>query len=442
MTNQNWSRALVGSFSSSIGIMLVGLLTGIIIARTLGPEGRGVLATVVTVATMIACFAQFPISEAMVVGSTRFDESRLFGAAIRTSLAITLMMIGPALLIQYAWFRGVPDLPVVGSLVYATVFLASQMFTHIYRGILQVRREFRAVQLYAVTQPVLYLAFLVPLWFGLAPPNVSVVLAALTTSMIVNTAIAFRRLLRNGAPLLGQTDFYVIRSVAKTAAPLQLSSILGTLGGQGDRLLVVTLVDLKLVGIYVVAATFASVIPGVFSTAIKLLALPALVSVDVSLRSAQATRLISLSWLAGLFGLMATAILAPFVVPFLFGAEFAAASNISILIAATLALRNVRESHLDAIKSYRVSLALSYSPALLFGSLAIGSFVLFPLFGIYGIIAARGLAEVLTLALLSRQLRVLAPEIKVRDWIVPRPSDINYAAAALRNTLFRRGGTS
>jgi hypothetical protein len=68
------------------------------------------------------------------------------------------------------------------------------------------------------------------------------------------------------------------------------------------------------------------------------------------------------------------------------------------------------------------------------------SYLLFPQIGVLGIVAARGLAEIITIMMLSAQVRRYAPEISIQAWIVPSLSDIFLILQALETKIKKKQG--
>src|SRR5512146_2199121 len=76
-------------------LLVVGLASSIVIARFLGPEGRGVLALVAllaTTATLLATFG-FGSSYAFLVGKRTFPAASLVGSAVVASSVLGLATV-------------------------------------------------------------------------------------------------------------------------------------------------------------------------------------------------------------------------------------------------------------------------------------------------------------------------------------------------------------
>lgn len=427
----------MASLTSSLSIVLIGLMTGVIVARVLGPEGRGLLASVVTWTTLLVALFQIPISETLVLRNGQGLRQGDYGAALGLLLSVAAMAVVPLIWILESQLKHFEKLNMAIVISFSLIFLLSQNLWQLYRGFFQVKKRFSQIQFYAIMQPALYLIFLLPLLVISNKPTVNHAVIALTLGIGSTELI---RIFVSGFPFLEQTSISRIRSLLSASIPLYFSRMIQMLGTQGDRLLVVYLISAAEVGIFFVALTFSSVLPGLFNTAIKLLALPALTGIELNHRSHSAIRLISLSWVSGVLGFVATALLGPYLIPFLFGSEFKSAVILSVFIAGTLAFSNVRTSLLEALKSYDASASVIYAPILYSVFLLLMSYLLFPQIGVLGIVAARGLAEIITIMMLSAQVRRYAPEISIQAWIVPSLSDIFLILQALETKIKKKQG--
>lgn len=400
--------------------MVVGLLTGVIVARLLGPEGRGVIGSVVTYATVLVGLGQLSVDDVTVIQEKKIGEDRALSAAWTVSLASFL--ISTPLLAGAIWalLRENELVPMVITIAFFAAFAVSNMINQLYFGVFRIRHQFGKVQMYAIAKPVLYLAFLLILAVGIVAPSVENVLIALIASTLLAVAV---RAVIDGLPFVSELNWNSAGEFLKLALPLYTTKVTQTLGTQGDRLLVVALLPARDIGIFLVATTFSLVIPGIFSTAVKLLVLPVMMSIDLEARSAKGQQLLRVTWAASILAGLCTAALATFLIPIVFGPAFASASILAIGLAAANLLRPVRESLLEVQKSYAITRFFALPSLVLLLAFIAVSAALFPKFGVFGIIAGRGAAELVTVMVLSYRLEKYAPEMALRRWIVPRMSD-------------------
>src|SRR5438105_3237267 len=101
--NKLFSSSLVGSllvtFAVNACLALLGLVTGGLLARLLGPQGRGELAAIQTWPTNIASLAMLGLAEATVYFSAR--EPRQAGRHLSSAMALALLVSPPVGLVAY-----------------------------------------------------------------------------------------------------------------------------------------------------------------------------------------------------------------------------------------------------------------------------------------------------------------------------------------------------
>ena len=79
---------------STVGVTLSGLVTSVLTARLLGPEGRGVLAAVVLIATLAARAAQLGLGSATVYFTKSSRQAPIGRYLAFSSSAVTLTAAG------------------------------------------------------------------------------------------------------------------------------------------------------------------------------------------------------------------------------------------------------------------------------------------------------------------------------------------------------------
>src|SRR6185436_16233709 len=91
-TGRSFSRGLVGSFAGNLVAQSLGLASGVLAARFLGPQGRGELATIRFYPMLLALLGSLGIQQAVAFEISRRpnDEGRILRAGFWLSLAIAI----------------------------------------------------------------------------------------------------------------------------------------------------------------------------------------------------------------------------------------------------------------------------------------------------------------------------------------------------------------
>jgi O-antigen/teichoic acid export membrane protein len=330
------SKAWGGTLLTNSLILGLGVVTGIITARLLLPEGRGLLAAILFWPQLAAGLGLFSLNEATVFGIGREpDRWRQIGAAA-TAMAVPLAVVTCAVI-----FLALPTL--LGpqrsgswrlATVYAVAFIPLNFFTLVSLAVHQGRLRFSQYNLLRTLTPMLYLTGLIALWaLGKATvANVIVVnlvaaagLAAACTPLLAN----LRRVLPKWS------DF---RSLIRTIGSFHWAAALMILAAEADRLVALRLYDDITVGYYIVAFTLASVGYVALSSASFTVLMPQLASTPQKMQPEVLARGIRMAMFTLiLFGLVLF-LLAPYLVVLLFGSAFAPAGIIARYLAVALLL--------------------------------------------------------------------------------------------------------
>ena len=302
-------------------------LSGPLLARALGPAGRGVVAAVFAfddVSTRAASFA-LPEASGYFAASGRRTPAQLLGLALRWSLALTPLMVVVAWLVA----RGpLGDVPTSGQ-VAGFLFIATSPFTTVAlvaRHLLVAQGRLVPVAVHAVL-PFAVVCAVVGALHGLH--RVSLV-AALAT-YIGAKAVAQLYLVWTGRtrPARPEGAGEVLRYAAR-AFPGTLSDFLNT---RLDQLMLLPLVGASDLGLYAVAANYAMVAIGLAQAS----ALHALPVVAGARPDERADRVRELLWRTAWTTTAVTAVLAvaaAWALPTLFGEAFRDSTGAALVLLA------------------------------------------------------------------------------------------------------------
>lgn len=388
-------RRIAGQTALLTGGNLIGLglnfAGGIVITRALGPEGRGTFAwllTLVGIAIQVAALAPAPAIRALP------DEERA-----RLPLAIPLLAgLGTVLtmpLLAYGLARPAPAVEVDGLLLLGWIAVPATAAALGLSTLVQIGGKpgpILAVQ----SVPRLVQLGLVLLFAALGRMDVAVAIGLFATTACVEVGLAAALLPRGTC--WTWPDGALLRAVA------------GRLGA--GWVATIALFCLSRVGLLVLAGTAPLAETGIYSVAltlqeVALIAPVALGGVLISLGGGRrAGRRAATLILGGVaVACAAAALLAPFVVPLLFGARFAGAADLFRLLlpgVVCAAAHQIAQSGLYASGSARVVAApalAGFAVAILTALLAV------PAYGAEGAVLSN-LCGYLTLAVLSVRLSV------------------------------------
>jgi O-antigen/teichoic acid export membrane protein len=245
--------------SANVAIAVLGMCTGLLSARLLGPEGRGELAAIQTWPTVLATFAMLGLDSAVVYWTSRDRDN---GAR---HLATALAMIGMAAFVAIgAGWMLMPVLlhaqtdAVIGA---ARLFLAMIPIYTLIGLPHQTLRSVGAWRLWNIVRiapsacwlaSLLFVAYARHAWA--TAPQLSVAYLFSYVWLVVPVWIVVRR--RLTGPL--RVDRTLYRPMLRYGLPDMLTLLPRMLNQRLDQLLMAALLDRRTLGLYVVAVAWSS----------------------------------------------------------------------------------------------------------------------------------------------------------------------------------------
>ena len=157
------------TFATGILNLLIGVGTSVILARVLGPEGKGIYALATLLPSLIVTFGNLGIGPATVyyVARNEFNRKEILGNNVFLSLGMGAVGILAGLVVVFFFgetvFPGVPTNSLLLSLVLVPVEIFSSYVRYVLLGAHCIK-EFNYVQ---ITQSALFLGFIALALLGL-----------------------------------------------------------------------------------------------------------------------------------------------------------------------------------------------------------------------------------------------------------------------------------
>ncbi len=266
------ATAVVQTAVASVAVQGLNIVSGVLIARTLGPSGRGALTAIIMWPQFLAYGLSLGVPVASVYWLKRRpeDASRLAGAAFLLSvlLGVAAALIGfiviPHSLHTYSQsqIRFAQEMTIVTPLALLAVTIVA---------FVQSAGSFRNFNLFRFFSPLSVLVVLLVLRFAHDLNATSAAVAYLVSATPVTVLIAiwvwrhykpdFSEIVVSSKLLLG----YGVRAWG--------GDLLGTIASQIDRILIVGMLNPEMMGLYVVAQSAAGVL-GVLPAAVSPVTLP------------------------------------------------------------------------------------------------------------------------------------------------------------------------
>lgn len=326
--------------SANLIISICGFATGIIIARDFGPLDRGILAEVqVWVPICTAAFGLFGVQSVnYLVGTTSHADHRqaLIAAILVLGILLGLLSMATCGLINIASFHAQPDhlrysllcglqLPIASlSAVFSGIQLADQRIRMFW--------VFRLINslLFSLIIFVLYLYNSLTLfWTCLALP------ACLFLSLLLQTIEFYLR-----SPRTPKPDFHLLRGRVFTCLQTSVSGLPSHLNSKTGPLFITYFGDSRLMGIYTISQSFASMVL-LLGSSLSTIFISKSTSSLMKNQFAGLSRSIRTTTVGIVIASFLACALCPFFLPLLFGDEYADAIIVSQILCLAYLFQNI-----------------------------------------------------------------------------------------------------
>lgn len=409
------------TLASRIVVFGLSLVAGVILARALGPHGRGLYALALVAPSALTLVANLGISQALTFHLARktYPVEQLIGQAIALAFVlggITALILVGVMAAAGRWI--LPGVP-INLVIIAAASIPLALFFYFSLSFEQGLENFIGFNaLYLVNAAALVL-LLIPLFF--ARGNVTFAVTAWSLSWIPTAAVGLY-LLRRAGRLNIRLDLKVARALLRFGIVGYLSFVTNFLNFRLDTFLVNIFANATQVGFYAVAVGLAETIWYVASAAATVLA-PRVASAEAATSDITTGRVSRVVFATSLAGALALALIAPLLIRILFGSAFGPSVLAVWLLLpgiVTLSVARVLSSYLLGRNRLRVDFVASLAGLVV--TLAL-DLALIPRYGFAGAAIASSLAYTTTL-LVNMRWVVRNSSLTVRSLLIPTWTDV------------------
>jgi O-antigen/teichoic acid export membrane protein len=334
-------RPLTLSLATSAAIQCFNALTGILLARSLGPVGRGELAAVLLWPSLLAAVGSLGVAEAVTyetaTGSSPVRAVVGSGLAVATLQSLVLVGIGA---VVASMVHGGHDARIVRSTYLFLAYIPLNLVSIYAMGVLNGLQQFFA---YHVLRLVV-IALVASGLLLLATNRALTLRAAIVTYLIANAvtaAAAILALRRQGALSLTYSH-ETVRRLLGFGLRSHTTNVASLLNEQLDQLVISIFLAPAKLGLYVIAVTLTSATT-IIGSATSMVVLPVVASLrDPAERVAAATRYVGWVLVGAACAALPMVAFTPLLIRVLFGEEFLGAAGVArvLLLAAILLSTN------------------------------------------------------------------------------------------------------
>jgi O-antigen/teichoic acid export membrane protein len=262
-------RSQVAS-TGATDLMLVALSTvsGILVARQLGPTGRGEFAVAILWPSVIAAFGMLGVKEALTYARARasYPQAVLVGTALELAFvqSVLLVILGGLLI---PWLTRAQSQVVTQAGLMFLLVIPANLVAQYALGLLQGSLEIPVFNMLRLTVGIVYLVALLVLWAMTAMSVWNVTLGLLAANTC--TALAALLVILRKCGVQWTFEFSLYRRILSYGLRSHVGSMSSIVNQRADQMLMAVLVAPEQLGWYAVAVNISSLarLPsGVFAT--------------------------------------------------------------------------------------------------------------------------------------------------------------------------------
>jgi len=417
-------RDWLGTFGTNMALLGVGLLTGVLAARILGPEGRGRFAELLLWGNLVAQLGALGLPAAATIEAARSKQGGpLLASILVLACAYSAASVAIFALVAAAFLASSTTLSVAFVAAYVPANILGLSLLSADAG----AQRFRLYNALRLIPQCVYLALLIGLAVaGLASAG-SLACAALAGSALVPLVRAFGA----GSPQLAWPDLGAVRRLAVNGLRFYATSVVTIVRDAADRMVILAALDPAALGLYAVAMTVAGLAAQNIAGATATILLPKLAAgADEDARRLHFTRAFGASLLVGTLLNGLVAIVSPFLIPIVFGMEFSGAAQITAALCLALSARGGTEVLSAGLRGMGDWTTAPLTTAVTVAVFVPSAIVLVGAWGTVGVAAALAMSEIVALGFaLSRA--AVRTRLPLAAFVAPGLRSFSPTAAAV-----------
>ena len=380
------------TFGANGAIFVFGLVGGVIIARSLGTEGRGALETLTYWPHFLAGFAALGLNEAIAIRVARerirprlVATTFILSIGIATLLGLVLIVLLPFLM------HGSRAAQVPAAMLYMAIFLPATFLSQNLLAISQGNLDFGRFNAQRLVQsalyPVMLLAFLLAGKLDVGTAAISMLAGTVVVSLL--------RMWDVKGELLRKPAWSDARGMLSTGLKLHLASMAMFLSSQIDTMILVNFGTNHELGLYVAALVFGRTGIGLLVQTFITIALPKMARAESLHRHrAELLRQLTILLFVSLVAVVVGAVLLPIVVPLLMGQNYVDAVPSGRILLLAFAVAGMRKAMIYILRSRLTNLPAIIAESATAILIAIIGYFSFKSYGLVGLSATVLLANI------------------------------------------------
>jgi len=335
---------------SSAAALVVTSVSGILLARILGPEARGEYGMILMIGQTVAAIGTFSFFEgAIVVIRQKDHEARDLLPTIALGALLLTFATAATMLLFFLVNPGLQTVGLTEFYLLAVLIVIANSISNTFSTVERAQMAFNLVNLSRLLAPTIFSALLLCLWlFGYDRSSTLLVLILFLLAKLPFLIFWITKYIRS---LIGPVNYLTARDVWTTGMRLHFAAVLALLSGQIDRLFGIGIWPSDVLGQYFVAFSVVGAGYSVVTTAIRTVIFPYFSGLSGTDRVTKLARLLRLTVLSSLAIFLLGAIIVPVAVPLVYGQAFAPASDYAFMLLFSMAVVPLQVSVLETHRS-------------------------------------------------------------------------------------------
>lgn len=316
------SSAFLSTSASSIAVIVLTFVSGVIVSRMLGPEGRGEYGTYLLLAQTAASVGCLSYFDGVVVELKTHArrERAILPTMFLSAIGLSVFVVAIALPLFYLFAEIVVGSEFYFFAVFTALIITFQLIIQSFSAFDRSRFKFGMINTARFLAPATFCILLIlTLWLSDAEFSAPLVLTLFLASKLPELA---PWIFVNRASLFGPISWSFVKASASTGLKFHAAFALTAIASQVDRLLVIGTWSAEMLGLYFVAFSAVGAGYSVLTTAMNTVMLPYFTRLHESERQEKIAQSLRLSIVLVVFVTLVGAVVLPFAIPAMYGEEF------------------------------------------------------------------------------------------------------------------------
>ena len=238
--------------------LIISTMASIIIARILGPEGKGIYALAFVLPSLLFMFAEFGVSGATVyyVAKGKYSPKDIFAVNVALSIAVGVLSSILALIIIFFFRDKVVPGVALEYLLLAVPFIPLYIFQSYTAAILLGLQKIKKYNFSSLVQILVFTLLICVFLWGLHRGVMAVILSSLA-AYLINNLVLFLLTLKETGGISSRINFSYLRDSFSYGFKTYLGNIFGTIQSRLGTLLINIFLNPMAVGFYSIARGLA-----------------------------------------------------------------------------------------------------------------------------------------------------------------------------------------